>query len=117
MSDTYDILILVWLHFIADFILQSDKVAKNKSKSNKTLAFHCSIYAMPLLWFGPLFASINGVLHFLTDWITSRWCSKLYYKGERHWFFVVIGFDQALHLTALILTYVTIGEEYGNWPW
>jgi hypothetical protein len=106
----YDILTLVWLHFIADFLLQTDKVAIGKSKSNKVLAYHCAIYAIPLLWFGPLFAGINGVLHFLTDWITSRWCSKLYREEKRHWFFVVIGLDQALHLTALILTYSLIGE-------
>jgi peptidoglycan biosynthesis protein MviN/MurJ (putative lipid II flippase) len=100
-----DILILVWLHFIADFILQSDKMAINKSSDNKWLALHVIIYTLPLFWFGFWFALINGTLHYVTDYFTSRWTSRLWAEEKRHWFFVVIGLDQALHLTALFVTY------------
>lgn len=99
------ILILIWIHFVADFILQSDAMAKNKSKSNKWLLLHVAVYSIPFLWFGWLFTLVNGVAHFVTDFITSRITSKLHAKGEIHWFFVVIGFDQAIHITTLILTY------------
>jgi Protein of unknown function (DUF3307) len=96
---------LVWVHFIADFLLQSDAMATRKSKSSKWLAIHVAIYSACLLPFGPWFAIINAALHFATDYITSRATSRLWAAQERHWFFVVIGLDQALHLTALLVTY------------
>ncbi len=93
------------MHFIADFILQTDTMATMKSKSSKWLSIHVIVYSIPFLYFGWLFALINGVSHFVTDFITARATSYLWQKEKRHWFFVVIGFDQAIHMTTLILTY------------
>lgn len=105
---------MVWLHFVADFILQSDKVAGAKSSNNRILFFHVLLYSFPFLpfavWYlGPIngmwFILINLAAHFVTDYITSRMTSKLYKAGERHWFFVVIGADQAIHMSTLFLTF------------
>lgn len=104
----HPLVILIWMHFIADFVFQSNKVAIAKSKCNKTLLLHVIIYSVPFIWFGGLFALINGIAHFITDYFTSRATSWLYQKEERHWFFVVVGFDQAIHLTTLFVTYMIL---------
>ena len=97
-------ILVIWLHFIADFVLQSDKVAMNKSKDTNCLIWHCSIYGMVMLIFGPTFAIINAVLHFITDYVTSRITSYFWITNQRHWFFTTIGLDQAIHMSCLFLT-------------
>lgn len=108
-SALIDLLCLVWLHFVADFILQTDKMALNKSKSNRWLLAHSVTYSLPMLFFvGPLYAVVNGAAHIVVDWCTSRVNSKLWQANERHWFFTMIGFDQAIHLTTLAVTYTVL---------
>lgn len=108
MIELQMVLMLVWFHFLGDFILQSDRVATGKSKSNLILLEHVSLYSLPFVMFGLYFAAVNLVLHFCVDWATSRLTSYLWAKEERHWFFVVIGADQALHMTCLLVTYLLI---------
>lgn len=101
------ILAIVWIHFVADFLLQNDKMAHSKSSSNKWLAIHVGIYSSCFIVFGSVaYVLVNFVLHFMTDYVSSRLTTKLYRANKNHWFFVVIGADQALHLTALFTTYL-----------
>lgn len=105
MIEIHILLILISLHFISDFVFQSDYVARNKSKSNYVLLQHVIIYGALFIFIGWLYAFVNAVLHFIVDWNTSRATSYLWEKHKTHWFFVVIGFDQALHMSCLLLTY------------
>lgn len=108
--------IVVWLlfiHWVADFVFQSDWMAKNKSKSNDALLIHCFAYGavIGVMTLNPLFGLINGTIHFPVDYVTSRINSKLWEAKQVHWFFVSIGFDQFIHFVTLILTaYMMFGN-------
>lgn len=103
-------LALLTIHFVADFILQSDWMATNKSKRWDALALHVTIYAACFLWFGATFAGVTWALHFVTDAITSRITSRLWVAQQRHWFFVAIGADQLIHAYCLLLCASWLGK-------
>lgn len=106
-------LALMFIHWIGDFVCQSHWQATNKSKNWNALFQHVMIYCIILLFgsiilFGLyrfqlilLFVTLNGILHFITDAITSRISSKLYSKQDYHNFFVIIGLDQLIHYYTL----------------
>ena len=99
-------LTLIWLHFFADFILQNDTVAKGKSSSVLVCLFHSTVYSLPFLWFGWQFLVLTLCSHFLVDAVSSRIAKWFFLKEQRHWFFVTIGADQAIHMSILYLTWV-----------
>lgn len=97
--------IIIWLHFIADFILQWDSISTTKWNSLKSLGTHCTIYGIPFLYFGLNFALVTVGAHFIVDFISSKLTHHYRVKEQYHWFFVVIGWDQAIHMSILILTW------------
>mgnify|MGYP000657414365 CR=1 FL=1 len=117
MTPLYQFLALLTVHWVADFILQTDWQAKNKSKRNDALGRHVGVYTLALALAAPLifgwnspaaiyFVLVNGALHFATDWCTSRVSSRLYAKGDVHNFFIVVGLDQLIHQFTLAATMV-----------
>ena len=117
--------IIIFIHWVADFVLQTDWQAQNKSKNNYALLSHTSNYS--LVWLLPMclvfgvmkegattkwivwttlyFSIITFFAHTITDYFTSRLNSKLWSEGKVHYFFVSVGFDQVLHYGQLFLTY------------
>ena len=96
---------IIWLHFIADFVLQPRFIANNKTNDAKILGLHCFIYGVPLLLIDPLWAGFNAIAHFLIDAITSSATKYFSSKGKWYLFFTTIGLDQAIHLSILIWSY------------
>ena len=113
MIDIKIIFGILVLHWIADFLCQTDYMAQNKSKTMNALLLHTVVYTV--IWLAPTimvmgqtagwFLLVTLIAHTATDYITSRINSKLWTDKKVHWFFVSIGFDQLLHYTQLLLTY------------
>lgn len=105
----YQIAAVIILHFVFDFIFQSHWMATNKSKSNKALLAHVSVYAigltiiamncLPPIYIFP-WVIFNAVAHFVTDYFTSRASSKQF-GNNWHDFFCVVGVDQVIHYLTL----------------
>ncbi len=118
MINIWILTIIIICHWLFDFVFQNAWMAINKSKNNKALILHTALYTVgwicPMtILLGPIaghFLVITFVLHTITDYITSRITTKLYLAGKRHKFFVMIGFDQVLHLLQLILTYYLLNK-------
>lgn len=101
------------LHYVGDFVMQSDWMAQNKSRNWGALAIHVGVYTTTFLVIALLcgvlstvlvYVLLNGGIHFVVDAITSRISSKCYRNGDMHTFWCVVGFDQLLHQACLLST-------------
>ncbi len=121
MTQLWSFVGLLAIHWVGDFFLQSHWMSLNKSKRNDVLAMHVGVYTATLFagsglifvllggfryysYEVPAFALINGILHFGTDYVTSRITSYLWRKERIHDFFVMIGVDQFIHQVTLAVT-------------
>jgi hypothetical protein len=116
MIEFTGVAIILAHHFVGDFVLQTDDMAKRKSKSNAWLGRHVAVYTATLMLaalmlfrrdfmtMGLAWIGANSVLHLAIDWCTSRMTTRLWSQGKTHDFFVVIGFDQMLHFLCLFGT-------------
>jgi hypothetical protein len=109
------------VHWVSDFVLQTEHMAKRKSTSNYYLGMHVTVYSVTTIFAWWLYFIIIGqevsflqyflsfiaifTMHFITDYITSRKTSKYYSDKKYHEFFTLIGFDQWLHYLQIYLVY------------
>lgn len=113
---------LLLVHFLADFVCQTHKQATRKSTSNKYLFYHVFTYS--IIWIPAifvltsslvislLFGGITFILHFITDWITSRLTKHYREKEDFHNFFIIIEADQMLHRAQFIFTYLLLLQYF-----
>lgn len=125
MIHLIEVFIILFVHGIGDFLLQTDWQAKNKCKNNGALTMHVASYS--LCWVLPMtimfsfyfyrldafllacfFSIITFICHWVTDYFTSRLNRRLLAKEQHHNFFVSIYADQLLHFAQLLLLYYFI---------
>lgn len=116
------VMILLFFHWVGDFLTQTDWQANNKSKSWKALLAHTGVYTvtigifikmcevsdlfMPIYWYSNLiFMVVLFITHTIIDYKSSRITSKLYEDGNIRNFFNMIGLDQYLHYLAIFASY------------
>lgn len=115
------IIFLLVTHWVADFVFQTDWMARNKSKQNYPLFVHMAVYTLFLLPFALIFLPTYCVLWFLVfnfflhgyiDYQTSRVTSRLAAQNRygsqtvpNFGMFSIIGLDQMLHYLSLFGTY------------
>lgn len=121
------VLSILFIHWISDFVMQTDRQAQGKSKNWGDLLDHTFNYSLIWLFFGCsyhmvlhfgeprtlpsqalIFAGVTFMCHTITDYFTSRLNSKLWAAKKVHNFFVSIGFDQWLHYLQLLITFQLI---------
>jgi len=121
-------LYIMFFHWVCDFVLQTHWQATNKSKNNYALSLHVFTYSLGMLLpisvlyylecgnifysilLGFYFSIISFIVHWITDYFTSRLNSFLYQKGDIHNFFVSIGADQFLHYSQLFITFNSLKQ-------
>ena len=115
------ILYFLLVHWVADFVLQTSHMALRKSTSNYYLGMHVTVYTVTTIvawWLLFLIVELHAtswqyleagiaifVMHFITDYITSRITGKYYKAQKNHEFFVTIGFDQWLHYAQIFIVF------------
>jgi hypothetical protein len=124
------IIFVLALHLIADFILQPNWIQTYKSRDNLVLLLHVIIYTYVLSvgalllasWKAALlFGVVNGILHYVVDFVTSRVITHhakklelqkqapneekpLFERVNLYSLSALLGIDQLLHQACLVVT-------------
>lgn len=105
-------------HYVADFLMQSQWQATNKSHNIGALTQHIYIYTLTMmLMLSSLsflfqlsivslitYVLLNGALHFGTDYVTSKLSKRAFKENNIPKFWAIIGADQMAHNLCLLLT-------------
>ncbi len=117
MTEIFAILWIMFAHWIADFHLQTRWEAANKWENVRALTYHVLVYTFTMmfaglvLWWlwGPFSVMAwtlgNGVLHWITDYYTSKQTHKYFFKEDYHNGFVWVGIDQFIHYACLFISW------------
>lgn len=128
------LIMLLVVHYLADFVFQRRADAEEKHKSVLALLSHCSWYLFItyflIMFIMPIFVAISQieslyltdgleistyslclvVLHFATDYFTSKISHNFYEQKKIKYFWATIGADQLLHqIQIIVLGYLFFG--------
>ena len=114
------ILVLILLaHVLADFQLQSQKMADLKSRRMNFLILHLGIVLLPLLFLGLLlpqrlvFFALVWLSHALIDFLKYRLNSLIVRHHAQKFAFLL---DQLLHLMSIFALYFLLGQQQVSAP-
>lgn len=109
---------ILFLHWVADFVCQTTKMALGKSNNWEDLLNHTMMYTLIFTLASLaysvvtdnyliliLFPFITFICHTATDYFSSRISKKYWEQKSNYKFFVTIGADQWLHYVQLLLTF------------
>lgn len=108
-----DFALIIIAHWFGDYLFQTTAMATEKSYRIKWLGLHILTYSATLLlvslilfpwWFALAYAGLNGLLHGVIDYFTSRLSRR--YQQQPRIFYPILGFDQMLHMLTLYFTYL-----------
>lgn len=136
MTNCLHILIILFLEWIGDFLLQSRGVAQKKSESLKHLFEHLFLLHLPIVFAGQMFGFnpydwalflwCNIIIHGIVDWNIWKGYKYLVQKrlkgdeqalynfkmrkdyAQDEMFYATIGLDRFLHVGTIIVLYCVI---------
>ncbi|KOA20436.1 hypothetical protein CLHOM_10240 [Clostridium homopropionicum DSM 5847] len=110
--------IFILAHLIGDFVLQTDKIAKEKASSIKGVFVHSLIVILVQMLFlsvfgikGIISGLISGSIHFFIDSIKLYISKNIFLKNKQTLYFL---FDQAIHIAIILFLTLTFGKELGE---
>lgn len=103
------------MHIFAGFFLQSKRISKLKAEKIRYLFGHVALYTTVFIILSPIllgltfmeglfYSLLNGVLHFVVDFLTGK-LKRKFSNNERKRNYVVL-LDYTIHLIILVSTYL-----------
>lgn len=118
MLNNIFLLTFILAHLIGDFVLQTDKIAKEKATSIKGIFIHSIIILCVQVVFlsvfgfkGLLAGFISGCIHFFIDYAKYFSNKKKFLKSTQIILFIL---DQAIHILLIVLLTYILGREYNS---
>jgi hypothetical protein len=112
------IIILIVMHAVGDFFLQSNRLNKLKALKKSLLLKHVGIYTSLFIVLSPLilgltiveglyYSFLNGFLHLVVDYFTSKAKFK-YTETSDSKYIIVVVIDHVIHISVLIASYMIL---------
>lgn len=132
MFTIWEILLIITIHIIGDFPLQTEEMAKKKNYSSSLLFLHVGTYTLTWIFASLIYCLILGYpissnqqtinpftyfctitffTHYIIDYFTSRMVTRKFKSGLFNGWsggMTIIGYSQLAHYIQLFLTYYLI---------